>query len=112
VIAWKLQKWGEASLIHWPYRVDETSRANYSDALGKADPYDRPQKIKCKLLLTSVLHDRGNYNEALSSSRPYINCKVSGINEDYKAADHNDRPKLFLSYLCSFAVLTRQMMES
>jgi hypothetical protein len=27
---------GEAGLIHWPYRVDETSRASCSDALGEA----------------------------------------------------------------------------
>jgi hypothetical protein len=95
------KKWGEAGLIHWPYRVDETSRESYSDALGKADPYDWPQKIKCKLLMTSVLHNSGNYEEARSSGRPYINCKVSRINEDYKAADLNDRPKLYSSHSLS-----------
>jgi hypothetical protein len=47
--------------------------------------------------MTSVLHDYSSYKEARSSSRPYINSKVSKINEDYKAADLNDRPKLFLS---------------
>jgi hypothetical protein len=86
-----------AGLIHWPYRVDETQRVSYSDALGKADPRDRPQKIKCKLLMTRVLHDYSSYKEARSSSRPYINCKVSKINEDYKAVDLNNRSKLFLS---------------
>jgi hypothetical protein len=93
---------GDAGLIHWPYKVDETSRASCSDALGKADPHDRTQKIKCKLLLTSVLHNHGNYKEARSSSWPYINCKVSRINEGYKAADLNDRPKLFSSH--SFSI--------
>jgi hypothetical protein len=95
------KKQGEAGLIHWPYRVDETSRESYSDTLGKADLCDRPQKIKCKLLMTSVLHNSGNYKEARSSSRPYINCKVSRINEDYKAADLNNRPKLFSSHSLS-----------
>jgi hypothetical protein len=74
---------------------------SYSDALGKADPCDRPQKIKCKLLMTSVLQNCGNYKEARSSSRPYINCKVSRINEDYKAVDLNDWPRLFSSHSLS-----------
>jgi hypothetical protein len=52
--------------------------------------------------MTSVLHNHGNYKEARSSSRPYINCKVSRINEGYKAADLNDRPKLFSSH--SFSI--------
>jgi hypothetical protein len=51
--------------------------------------------------MTSVLHDCGNYKEAHSSSQPNINCKVSRINENYKAADLNDRLKLFSSYSLS-----------
>jgi hypothetical protein len=51
--------------------------------------------------MTSVLHNHGNYKEAHSGSRPYINCKVSRINEVYKAADLNDRLKLFLSHSLS-----------
>jgi hypothetical protein len=51
--------------------------------------------------MISVLHDYSSYKEARSSSRPYINCKVSKINEDYKAADLNDRPKIFLSFSSS-----------
>jgi hypothetical protein len=54
--------------------------------------------------MTSIMHNCGNYKEAHSSSRPYINCEVSKINEDYKAADLNDRSKLFSSYslpICS-----------
>jgi hypothetical protein len=51
--------------------------------------------------VTSILHDHNSYREARSSSRPYINCKVSKINEDYKVADLNDRPKLFLSFSLS-----------
>jgi hypothetical protein len=34
---------------------------------------------------------------ARSSSRPYISCDISSVNEYDKAADLNDRPKLFLS---------------
>jgi hypothetical protein len=90
------KKRGEAGLIHRPYRVDKTQRASYSDALSTADSRDRPQKIKCKLSMASVLHDHSSYREARSSSRPYFNCKISKINEDYKAADLNDWPKLFL----------------
>jgi hypothetical protein len=51
-----------------------------------------------------VSHSGNNHKEARSSSRPYINCKVSSVNEDNKAADLNDRPKLFLSHslpICS-----------
>jgi hypothetical protein len=51
--------------------------------------------------MKSVLHDYSSYREAHSSSRPYINCKISKINEDYKAADLNNRPKLFLSFSLS-----------
>jgi hypothetical protein len=51
--------------------------------------------------MTSVLHDYSSYKEAHSSSRPCINCKVLKINEGYKAADLNDRPKLFLSFSLS-----------
>jgi hypothetical protein len=51
--------------------------------------------------MMSVLHNYGNYKEACSSSRPYINRKFSRINEDYKAADLNDRLKLFSSHSLS-----------
>jgi hypothetical protein len=53
--------------------------------------------------MTSVLHDYSSYKEARSSSQPYINCKVSKISEGYKAADLNDRPKLFLSFSLSIS---------
>jgi hypothetical protein len=46
--------------------------------------------------MASVLHDHSNYEEARSSSRPYFNCKISKINEGYKVANLNDRPKFFL----------------
>jgi hypothetical protein len=80
------------------HRVDEVLKTKHSDTLGKADPCDRTQKIKCKLLMPNVSHSGNNHKEARSSSRPYINCKVSSINEDNKAVDLNDRPKLFLSH--------------
>jgi hypothetical protein len=51
--------------------------------------------------MTSALHNCGNYKEARSSSQPYINCKISRTNENYKAADLNDRPKLFSSHSLS-----------
>jgi hypothetical protein len=63
-----------------------------SDELGEADPRDRPQKIKYKLLMTSVLHNYGNYKEAHSSGWPYVDCK---------AAELNGRSKLFSSHSLS-----------
>jgi hypothetical protein len=88
---------GEAGLIHRPHRVDKVLKTKHSDALGKADPCSRPQKIKCGILITNVSHSGNNHKGAHSSSRPYINCNVSSINEYDKVADLNDRPKLFLS---------------
>jgi hypothetical protein len=46
--------------------------------------------------MASVLYDHSSYREACSSSRPYFSCKISKINEGYKAADLNDPPKFFL----------------
>jgi hypothetical protein len=47
--------------------------------------------------MTNVSHSGNNHKGARSSSRPYISCNVSSVNEHDKAADLNDRPKLFLS---------------
>jgi hypothetical protein len=69
----------------------------HSDALGKADPYSRPQKIKCRILMTNVSHSGDNHKGARSSSQPYISCNISSVNEYDKAANLNDQPKLFLS---------------
>jgi hypothetical protein len=49
VIVLRLQKQREAGLIHRPHRVDEVLKTKQSDTLDKADPCDRPQKIKCEL---------------------------------------------------------------
>jgi hypothetical protein len=54
--------------------------------------------------MPNVSHSGNNHKDVRSSSWPYINCKVSSSNEDNKAADLNDRPKLFLSHslpICS-----------
>jgi hypothetical protein len=54
--------------------------------------------------MTNVSYSGNNHKEARSSSRPDINCKILSVNEDEKAADLNDRPKLFLSHslpICS-----------
>jgi hypothetical protein len=47
--------------------------------------------------MTNVSHSGNNHKGAHSSSRPYISCNVSSVNEYDKAADLIDRPKLFLS---------------
>jgi hypothetical protein len=94
-------KWHEAGLIHRPHRVDEVLQTKHSDALGKADPCDRPRKIKCRILMTNISYSGNNHKEACSSSRPYISCNISSVNEYDKADDLNDRPKLFLSHTLS-----------
>jgi hypothetical protein len=48
--------------------------------------------------MTNVSYSGNNHKEACSSSRPDINCKILSVNEDDKAANLNDRPKLFLSH--------------
>jgi hypothetical protein len=52
--------------------------------------------------MTNVSHSGDNHKGAHSSSRPYIGCNVSSVNEYDKAADLNNRPKLFLSHSSSF----------
>jgi hypothetical protein len=52
--------------------------------------------------MTNVSHSGNNHKGAYSSSRPYISCNVSSINEYDKVANLNDRPKLFLS--CSSSI--------
>jgi hypothetical protein len=52
--------------------------------------------------MTNVSHSGNNHKGARSSSRPYISCNVSSVNEYDKAADLNDRSKLFLS--CSSSI--------
>jgi hypothetical protein len=62
--------------------------------------------------MPNVSHSGNNHEEAHSSSRPYINCKVSSINEDNKVADINDQSKLFLSYslpICSDLIGNRKL---
>jgi hypothetical protein len=76
-------------------------KTKHSDALDKADLCSRPKKIKCRILMTNVSHSSNNHKEASSSSRPYISCNVSSVNEYDKAADLNDRLKLFLSHSSS-----------
>jgi hypothetical protein len=47
--------------------------------------------------MTNVSHSGNNHKGVRSISRPYISCNVSSVNEYDKAADLNDRLKLFLS---------------
>jgi hypothetical protein len=47
--------------------------------------------------MTNVSHSGNNHKGACSSSRSYISCNVSSVNEYDKVADLNDRLKLFLS---------------
>jgi hypothetical protein len=48
--------------------------------------------------MTNVSYSDNNHMEARSRGRPYINCNISSVNEDNKAADLNNRAKLFLSH--------------
>jgi hypothetical protein len=52
--------------------------------------------------MTNVSHSGNNLKGARSSSRPYISCNVSSVNEYDKADGLNDRPKLFRS--CSSTI--------
>jgi hypothetical protein len=76
-----LQKWHEASLIYRPHIIGEVLKTKHSDTLGKVDPCDRPQKIKCGILMTNVSCSGNNHKEARSGSRPYINCNVLSVND-------------------------------
>jgi hypothetical protein len=70
------------------------------DGFDEADPRDRPQKIKCKLLMSSVVHSHRNYRKAQFDIRPFSYCKVSKSSERHKVADLDDRPKfILLSFL-------------
>jgi hypothetical protein len=51
--------------------------------------------------MTNVSHSGNNHYGARSSSRPYISCNVSSVNEYDKVADLNDRSKLFLTHSSS-----------
>jgi hypothetical protein len=76
-------------------------KIKHSDALGKTDPCSWPQKIKCRILMINVSHSGNNHKGGRSSSRPYISCNVSSVNEYDKATDLNDWPKRFLSHSSS-----------
>jgi hypothetical protein len=54
--------------------------------------------------MTNVSHSGNNHKVARSSCRPSISCNVSSVNEYDKAADLNDRPKLFLSRSSSICI--------
>jgi hypothetical protein len=47
--------------------------------------------------MTNVSHSGNNHKGGRSSSRSYISCNISSVNEYDKVADLNDWPKLFLS---------------
>jgi hypothetical protein len=51
--------------------------------------------------MMNVSYSGNNDKEARSSSQTYINCNVLSVNEYDKAANLNDRPKLFLSHSLS-----------
>jgi hypothetical protein len=75
---------------------------------GEADPYDRPQKIRSELFLSTMLHHYNDHKEACSSSWPYVDCKVAQINEKNESAGPCDRPNPFTSYssfICSIDLM-------
>jgi hypothetical protein len=48
--------------------------------------------------MRNVSYSGNNHKEARSSSRPDISYKILSVYEDDKAADLNDRPKLFVTF--------------
>ena len=67
------------------------------DVRGKADPCDRPQKIKSNDLTSSMSRSRSR--EIPSRSRAQISCKPSLSNAIKKGADSSNRPKLSAPYV-------------
>ena len=67
------------------------------DVRGKADPCDRPQKIKSNDLTSSMSRSRSR--ETPSRSRAQISCKPSLSNAIEKGADSSNRPKLSSPYV-------------
>ena len=59
------------------------------DERGKADPCDRPQKIKSNDLTSNMSRSR----------RAQISCKPSSCNAIVKEADSSNRPKLSSPYV-------------
>jgi hypothetical protein len=75
---------------------------------GEADPYDRHQKLRSELFLSTMLHYYNDHEEARSSSWPYVDCKVAQINEKNKSAGPCNRPNPFtpyLSFICSIDLM-------
>jgi hypothetical protein len=54
--------------------------------------------------MTNVSHSGNNHKGAHSSSRTYISCNVSSVNEYDKVADLNNQPKHFLSHSSSICI--------
>jgi hypothetical protein len=92
----KLQKQGEVGLIHWPYRVEELQGISRSSTFVEADSRDRPQKVKYKPLMSSILHSHSHYRKARFDSRPYSFCKDLEDNERHRTADLDNQPRFFL----------------
>ena len=88
-----LKKRVEAGLIHRPDRV---AKAKQIDIRGKADPCDRPQKIKSKDLTSSLSRSCGRENPSRCVTQ--TNCIHSG-NPIRKGADSGNRPKIFSPYV-------------
>jgi hypothetical protein len=51
--------------------------------------------------MMNISYSGNNHKEVCSSSRPYISCNILSVNEYDKAADLNNRSKLFLSHSLS-----------
>jgi hypothetical protein len=103
------KKWGEAGLIHWPYRVEESYETSHHSVPMEADSRNRPQKMKYRFLMSSVLHRHSHYGMACADSRPYSFCKNLKDNGIHGAADLDDRPKFFLP--SSFSIYNIDLTE-
>jgi hypothetical protein len=73
----------------------------------EADSYNRPQKMKYRILMSSVLHS--HYGMAYADSRPYSFCKNLKDNGIHGVADLDDRPKFFLP--SSFSIYSIDITE-
>jgi hypothetical protein len=75
----------------------------------EAGSCNRPQKMKYRFLMSSVLHSYSHHGRACVDSRPYSFCKNLRENKIHGAADLNDRPKFFL--LSSLSIYSIDLTE-
>jgi hypothetical protein len=89
--------------------VKESHETSHHGVPMEADSCNRPQKMKDRFLMSSVLHSHSHHGMACADSRPYYFCKNLRDNGVHGAADLDDRPKFFLQ--SSFPIYSIDLTE-